>query len=70
VKLQSIVATKLPKTKTKKYVVEMGMGTGFKAAGLEWGWKKIRRAWFGRNYLDAAWVRVEVVTRRGGDGVK
>jgi len=47
------------------------MWTGLKPAGMGWGWKESLRgrAGLGRNYGDAGWIRVEVVTPRGGDGV-
>jgi len=43
------------------------MGTGYKPAGMGWGWKESQR---GRNYVDAGRVRVEVVTPQGGNGDK
>jgi len=45
------------------------MRTGLKPAGKVWGWKESpgSGAGFGRNYVNAGWVRVEIVTPRGGD---
>jgi len=49
-----------------------GDGDGFKSSGDGVGMEK--NPWggvgSGRNYVDAGRVRVEVVTPRGGDGVK
>jgi len=43
------------------------MGTGLKPVGIGWGWKESPRggAEFGRNYVDAGRVRVEVVNPAG-----
>jgi len=49
----------------------VGDGDGFKSSGVGGGKENSRGgAGFGRYYLDAGWVRVEVVTPWGGDGVK